>query len=192
MTPNLERPMDADERDMQLYILEYQKAAERYENIYRSIWTIFSYLTAVTAGFLAFGSDRIEPHALVAIAAIPLLFWFWTTYLPLDRYGNGTAKRLRDLERLLNDRFKTKLNHFSGFWHPPSVICGIVKAIKTRPARALICALWDQVRRARFAIWLFFILLHVVFLCGLWKWHKSCQPLFREKPAVPTTVIQSQ
>ncbi len=35
--------MEAEERDVQLYTLEYQKAAERYENIYRSMWTIFSY-----------------------------------------------------------------------------------------------------------------------------------------------------
>jgi hypothetical protein len=53
--------MNADDRVMRLYTLEYEKAAERYENIYRSIWTIFSYLTAVAAGFLAFGSERIEP-----------------------------------------------------------------------------------------------------------------------------------
>src|SRR2546425_8100500 len=131
-TPNLERRMGADDHAPQLYTLEYQKAAERYENIYRSIWTIFSYLTAVAAGILTFGSDRIERHALICLAAIPLLFWFWTTYLPLDRYGNGTAKRLRDLESLLNKRFQTELNHFSDFWHPLSVICGIVKAIKTR------------------------------------------------------------
>jgi hypothetical protein len=57
--------MDADDRAVQLYTLEYQKAADRYENIYRSMWTIFSYLTAIAAGLLAFGSDTIEPYALV-------------------------------------------------------------------------------------------------------------------------------
>jgi hypothetical protein len=120
------------------------------------------------------------------------MHWFWTTYLPLDYYGNGTARRLQDLESLLNTRFQTELKHFSDFWHPLSVISGIGKAFKKRPARALICALWGQVRRARFAIWLFFILLHVVFLCGLWKWHKSGQPLFREKPAAATPVGRSR
>ena len=105
--------MDADETHLKLYTLEYQKAAERYENIYRSMWTIFYYLTAVAAGILAFGSERIEPHALLCFAAAPLLFWFWTTYLPLDRYGNGTANRLRELESLLNARFQTELKHFT-------------------------------------------------------------------------------
>lgn len=113
-TPRQEGRMDADEAALQLYKLEYEKAAERYDNIYRSNWTIFSYLTAVTAGFLAFGSDRIEPHALICMAAIPLLFWFWTTYLPLDRYGNATLNRLCELEELMNERFRTKLGHFAG------------------------------------------------------------------------------
>lgn len=198
--------MDADDRAVQLYTLEYQKAAERYENIYRSIWTIFSYLTAVAAGILAFGSDRFEPHALICIAAIPLLFWFLTTYLPLDRYGNGTAKRLRDLESLLNERFQTELKHFSGFWHPLSVIAGIVRAfIKPyqhlpRPEQAgighrifaTLRALWDQVHRARFAIGLFFIILHVLFFYEWNVFRNSGQPLFREKPAVATPVGRPQ
>lgn len=121
--------MDPDERDMRLYTLEYQKAAERYDNIYRSIWTIFSYLTAVAAGVLAFGSDRIEPHALICIAAIPLLFWFWTTYLPLDRYGNQVVNRLRELECLLKNRFGTELKHFHGPAHGLSLCRGILRAV---------------------------------------------------------------
>jgi len=122
--------MDADQTHLQLYTLEYQKAAERYDNIYRSMWTIFSYLTAVAAGILAFGADKgIEWHGLICIAAIPLLFWFWTTYLPLDRYGNGTANRLRELEGLLNARFQTELKHFTSFAHPLSIGAGIGRAI---------------------------------------------------------------
>jgi hypothetical protein len=51
--PNPDESRDHDERAAQLYTLEYQKAAERYENVYRSIWTIVSYVAAVAAGLLA-------------------------------------------------------------------------------------------------------------------------------------------
>jgi hypothetical protein len=122
--------MDDDERAMQLYTLEYQKAAERYENIYRSIWTIFSYLAVLAAGFLTFGASRIDKHASIFIAMSPLLFWFWTTYLPLDRYGNRALGRLAELEPFLNSRFKTALKHFTQAAHPPlSLVAGIVRAV---------------------------------------------------------------
>jgi hypothetical protein len=201
--PTPDHSKDADERAAQLYTVEYQKAAERYENVYRSIWTIFSYLAAVAAGLLTFGSDRIEPHALVCIAASPLLFWFWTTYLPLDRYGNETVSRLKKLEELLNDRFHIHLNHFRGFGHPLSVVAGIATALVSlfkalgmesgrsrHHVRAALTALWNQVHRARFAIVAFFITLHILVF---WqanvfrKLHAAGQPLFR-KVAVTTPV----
>lgn len=190
--------MDADDRIAQLYTLEYQEAAERYENVYRSIWTIFSYLAAVAAGLLTFGSSRIEPHALVCIAAAPLLFWFWTTYLPLDRYGNQTVMRLSELEELLNERFQTKLNHFSRYAHPLSIVASIVRAFanpyypsqrplnagKRQQAAATLRALWGQIHRARFAIVVFFIALHFVVWCEAILFYRSGQPILRQPPAV--------
>ncbi len=198
--------MDADDRAVQLYTLEYEKAADRYDNIYRSMWTIFSYLTAVAAGLLAFGSDKIEPHALVSIAAIPLLFWFWTTYLPLDRYGNGAAKRLREIEGLLNASFNTQLNHFTSFAHELSVVAGMARAIiklyqhLPRPQQAgighrvfaTLAALWDEIRRARSAIFVIFTFLHFLVYCEAKVFRNSGQPLFREKPAAATVVGPAQ
>ena len=150
------------------------------------MWTIFSYLTAIAAGILAFGSERIEPDALICIAASPLLFWFWTTYLPLDRYGNLTVNRLAAIERHLNDVFQTQLKHFAGPAHELSIVCGILKAVKTGTPRARMCALWGQVHRARFAICFLFLLLHLGFIYEakiFWKLHKSGQALFLTKPA---------
>ncbi len=195
--PESEASVDRDALEVQLYSLEYQKAAERYENIYKSIWTIFSYLAAIAAGLLTFGSDRIEPHALASIAAIPLLFWFWTTYLPLDRYGNNTVlRRLHELEELLNKRFDVKLSHFSGFAHSLSVIGGIWTALRqlagaTGPKQAhggrigeAFRAVWGQMHRARFAIIAFFIALHLLFIYEaktFWKLHASGQSFFLER-----------
>jgi len=183
--------------ELQLYSLEYQKAAERYENIYKSIWTIFSYLAAIAAGLLTFGSDRIEPHALASIAATPLLFWFWTTYLPLDRYGNDTVlRRLHDLEELLNGKFHVSLRHFSGFAHSLSVIGGIAASLRKlttaagskharkQQTREALVMLWGQIHRARFAIIGFFIALHLLFFYEartFWKLHASGQSFFLER-----------
>jgi hypothetical protein len=209
--------MDLNETALQLYKVEYEKAADRYDNIYRSMWTIFSYLTAVTAGFLAFASDRIEPHLLISIAAIPLLFWFWTTYLPLDRYGNLVVNRLCEIEDLLNSRFGTELTHFHGPAHGLSICVGMVRAIiKPDPYSpvpqesegphpkypglqkcwhrfvATVRDIWNQVHRARFAILVLFIALHavVIYSSGVaWKLHEAGQPLFLAKPAVARSVV---
>ena len=66
---NGEQAKDPDDRALELYKLEYEKAADRYDNVYRPLWTIFSYLTAVTAGILALGYEKFQHHALICIAA---------------------------------------------------------------------------------------------------------------------------
>jgi hypothetical protein len=164
--------MDDKERAMELYKLEYEKAAERYDNIYRSIWTIFSYLTAVAAGFLAFGKDKIEPHALICMAASPLLFWFWTTYMPLDRYGNEVIKRLGEIECTLNADFQVNLNHFKPYAEKELSVVKALLELKrgSHP--------FEQVRRARFAIGVIFIALHCVFISELIGFCHSGQRLF--------------
>jgi hypothetical protein len=178
--------MDDKDRAMELYKLEYEKGAERYDNIYRSIWTIFSYLTAVAAGFLAFGADRIEPHALICIAAVPLLFWFWTTYLPLDRYGNEVINRLGEIECTLSTGFQVDLNHFKPKADKElSVLKGLWQACKAKKGWDI----WDQVHRARFAIGLIFIALHLVLVCELIGFHHSGQRLFLEKLGASAPVV---
>lgn len=52
--------MDEPRKDWEhifgLFKLEYEQAAERYENIYKAIWQIFSYMGILAAGILTFGS----------------------------------------------------------------------------------------------------------------------------------------
>jgi hypothetical protein len=172
--------MDEKDRAMELYKLEYEKAAERYDNVYRSIWNIFSYMTAVAAGFLAFGAERIEPHALICIASVPLIFWFWTTYLPLDRYGTDVIKRLGTIEGTLNKEFRVDLNHFKpNACKELSVFKKLRQVRKTKKGSDI----WEQVHRARFAIGIFFILLHLVFVYHLIAHYRTGLPLFIDKPA---------
>jgi hypothetical protein len=164
--------MDAEDRALELYRLEYQKAAERYDNIYRSMWTIFSYLTAVAAGILTFGvKTGIEYHELRAIALTPLLFWFWTTYLPLDRYGNEALNRLGKIEEMLNSRFGTNMDHFRLHFNSASgkelrVLRPLLSALRAKDRKA-ICG---QLRRARFAICFIFTVLNAMFIYEVIAW----------------------
>jgi len=181
--------MDEKERTMELYKVVYEKAADRYDNIYRSIWTIFSYMTAVAGGFLAFGPDRIEPHALICIAAVPLLFWFWTTYLPLDRYGTEVIKRLGKIECILSKEFQVDLNHFK-----PNT-CKELSVFRRLRRDLKEYKFWpafnEERRRARFAIGIFLILLHLVFVYELIVFFRSGQRLFIEKTAVSAPAVST-
>jgi hypothetical protein len=167
--------MDPKEQAFQLYKLEYEKAAERYDNIYRSIWTIFSYMTAIAGGIFAFGPGKIEHHALICVAFAPLLFWLFTTYLPLDRYGTKVIKRLGQIEGILNKEFGVELNHFKEYNKKElSVRKELLKALKEKSKKDF----WEQVSRARFAIGLTFIILLGVFLIELFGFFRAYQPFF--------------
>ncbi len=79
---------------LEAYKLEYQLAASRYENIYKAIWQIFSYLAAISGALLTFGADHFQHNLLWVLASLPLFFWCVSTYLPMDRYGHSCLDRL--------------------------------------------------------------------------------------------------
>lgn len=108
-------PGSKSDAKLELYKMEYERAAIRYENIYSAMWQIFQYMAAISGALLAFGGDRIEQHWLAVLVCLPLTFWFFATYLPLDRYGNNVLDHLKTLEKSLNQDYKTNLSHFSGF-----------------------------------------------------------------------------
>lgn len=100
--------------------LEYEKAAERYENIYRAIWQNFSYMVVVAGGILTFGAKQLDPPVLYFMALTPLVFWLVATFLPLDHYGDELRARLRQIEREINKvyfpkRTDPRIRHFSRF-----------------------------------------------------------------------------
>lgn len=100
---------------LELYKLEYERAAIRYEDIYKAMWQNFSYLAAVTGGILAFGGERFQDNLFWSLTCLPLVFWFWGTYMPLDRYGKNCGKRLKAIEEMLNKKYGTNLDHYRGF-----------------------------------------------------------------------------
>lgn len=131
---------------LELYKLEYERCAIRYENIYQAVWRIFSYLTAVAAGILTFGSNRLHPDLLIFTAGLPPVFWFWSTYLPLDRYGNSTLEQLKKIETTLNEKYQTNLSHFTDFVNKR-------KPPKDQGCIRRFCAF---IKRTKFVVFLFF------------------------------------
>lgn len=91
----------SDDNTIDLYKLEYEKAAERYENIYKAVWANFNYLTLLSGGIYAFGT-RVFPLEVTAVLAIlPLLFWWVAIFEPMNRYGDRVMYRLMDIEIIL-------------------------------------------------------------------------------------------
>jgi hypothetical protein len=99
---------------LDLYKLEYEQAAERYENIYKSwVWTNFSYLTAVAAGIIAFASKDLSASSTFLLAEIPLLFWFAAVFEPANKYGDQVVDRLSEIETILSRDFRVDLKHYT-------------------------------------------------------------------------------
>lgn len=132
------------------YKQEYQLAAERYENIYKAVWQIFSYLSVVAGALLTFGGDHFQQNFLLSLASGVLLFWFFSTYWPLDRYGNRCLDRLEEIEGAINGETGANLAHYSSYK-------------KHTQGRFVF------LRRAHFWVCLLAILLGLVFVGNTWK-----------------------
>lgn len=106
-------------RIFELFKLEYEQAAERYENIYKAIWQIFYYMSILAAGILTFGSrnSSLSIEAIVSISLSPLVFWFLAIYIPMNQYGEDARKHLKDIEEEINkiSQDSWKINHYSSF-----------------------------------------------------------------------------
>lgn len=148
---------------LEAYKLEYQLAAARYENIYKALWQIFSYLSVVTGALLTFGGERLQQNLVWLLASVPLLFWYFSTYLPLDRYGNLCLGRLAGIETDINGLSASIIKHYTIF-------------NESRPK-----GFFSTVRRARFAVSLFAVLLGLVFVSN---GYRVLQVLCRHEPLV--------
>lgn len=116
-------PVDEEHRLQKwfdLLKLEYEKAADRYDNIYRAIWQNFSYMAVLAGGILTFGGKDLDRALVYFLALTPLTFWFTATFLPMDHYGDETRKRLSSIEDDINRIYfpeptDPKLQHFKVF-----------------------------------------------------------------------------
>ncbi len=117
----LDKLLQSDEEEktntaLDLYKMEYEKAVERYENIYKAVWQNFSYMSIVAGGILTFGSNFLGDYTLTAfLSCIPLLFWYVVTFVPMNRYGYKASDQLAEIEQKINAIAGTDLNHFRNF-----------------------------------------------------------------------------
>lgn len=102
---------------LELYKLEYERGAVRYEDIYKSVWTNFSYMAIVAGGILTFGSNffREHPNWLALLACLPLFFWYMATFIPLNYYGDEARRRLGRIEETVNQEYGTELSHYRNY-----------------------------------------------------------------------------
>ena len=96
---------DVKQREFEAFKLEYEKAAERYENVYKAVWQNFYYMAFFAGGLFAFSPDALPLALRGGIGLAPLVFWFWATFLPLDYYGRQTRFRLGIIEEVVNNRY---------------------------------------------------------------------------------------
>ena len=156
----------ADERTEQqkawldLLKLEYDKGADRYENIYKAVWQHFSYMAVVSAGILTFMANKYAPGTVVSLVCLPLLFWVIATFVPMDNYGEDTRDRMAEIEGQINDLYfpaigDPQIVHYSSFRSPPR-------------------GLW-HIWRVKYVVRLFGVVLFALVLSGWMKpeWFES-------------------
>lgn len=95
-------PKDA----LEAYKLEYEKCAQRYDDIYKAAWTNFSYMAIVAGAILTFGGDRFLPELSALLACFPLLSWWLASFEPLNKYGDKVINRLGWIELILTDIYE--------------------------------------------------------------------------------------
>jgi hypothetical protein len=100
--PPVAPPPPVSREKLKLYTLEYERAAIRYNDIYSAIWQIFSYMSVVSGGILAFGAEHFHYTLLFFLALLPLVFWYWAVFRTHDRYGELCLERLEGIEKVLD------------------------------------------------------------------------------------------
>ncbi len=120
-----------DETALDIYKKEYEIASTRFENIYKAIWQNFSYMSVVAGGLLTFGNNFFtattnsnNKYLVTFLACVPLLFWYVSTFVPMNDYGYKAADELAEIEGKINGLFNVNMTHFKSFkerrsriWH---------------------------------------------------------------------------
>ncbi len=96
-----EMPDSPYKEAVEIYKMEYEKAAQRYNDLYNAAWTNFSYMALVAGGLLTFGGARFVTPLTAFLACLPLLFWWIATFEPLNRYGDKVQGELEKIEKAL-------------------------------------------------------------------------------------------
>jgi hypothetical protein len=113
--PNL--PSDVKPEEVrEIRLTEYSECADTYRHTYQTIWTAGSVLFAVSGGILGLLSHATATvdARVLAIALVPIWFWYLAVFRPMDRYGKMRRARLAAVEKGLNAAIPSLgMAHFS-------------------------------------------------------------------------------
>ena len=154
---------------LELYKMEYERCAERYENIYRAIWTNFSYMAILAGGILSFGKGTLTQEQVVLVAAVPLFFWWLATFEPLNEYGDKTLLKLKEIEQKLSEEYDVHLSLYSDF-HERTPRLRVREVVRIAFSLLILVVLYliGQV----FGLYIAVVLLFIVFLLGLFVYFR--------------------
>jgi hypothetical protein len=106
---------DSYKEAIDIYKMEYERCAQRYNDLYNAAWTNFSYMALIAGGLLTFGGARFVTPLTAFLACLPLLFWWIATFEPLNRYGDKVQEELGAIERALTALCVEPFKHDKNF-----------------------------------------------------------------------------
>lgn len=124
-------PEELSPTQLDLLKLEYGRAADRYENIYKAIWQNFQYVVVAAAAIASLAFGKAKAVYVVFGALTPIVFWLLATFIPMNHYGEQARTRLKQLEAAFNHRYfrggdptgsdpaKPQLRHYASFRDQP-------------------------------------------------------------------------
>lgn len=133
--PEPKEPKQARDYTFEMFKLEYEQAAQRYENIYKAIWQIFQYMALLAGGILTFASkdSRFPSSFIFLIALAPLIFWLWAIYIPMDGYGKSARQHLENIEQSINHKFNPSdfwnISHYTKFYETTNKLSWTVRPV---------------------------------------------------------------
>lgn len=93
------------------HLIEYQECMESYRHTYDTIWQAGALFAALTVGLITFAQESIKELSL-----LPIIFWCFGIFTPMNRYGELRNDRLVAIEQLLNATVPgLKMAHFSDY-----------------------------------------------------------------------------
>lgn len=109
--PPVDQTAEETKIQLDLYKMEYEQGAERYDNIYKALWTQFNYFVIGAGAILTFGKDAWGAELSGLLACLTIVFWYWTEFEPLNAYGDIVGTRLEEIEQVLTAaHFSTATN----------------------------------------------------------------------------------
>ena len=97
------------------YLIEYQVCAETYRHTYQTIWQACAVFSVISAAMITIAKPEIQSY-VQKFSLLPIIFWYFGIFTPMNKYGEQRATRLAEIEDLLSsDISDLEMKHFRDF-----------------------------------------------------------------------------